>query len=741
MAGNSEQNPGSLIEILKSESRPLKERKAALRKLAELESREALNAIEEATNSDDEALRFYARRALKRLDGLFADRPADVSNGDSLKPNSASLTEEGAADSHSGEGSTDVDSAEAVRAHDGGEQLLSQTSAQSTAEEAFAPPPVTMPDAPAEDSLEPAARQFLDDIRGEGNIGKLVYRIQMAGELEDPSFIAPLQIFLSGSDNPQVIATILSVLGSFEDAALSGSMIPFLSHDDSRVRANAIEALGEAGNDDSIGYILPFMDDPDNRIKANAAKALWKFDESMVLKLLSDMAGSNAEGMQISAVHALGKINSDGARKILENLAAVKSAVVSTQAREQLDEIDARDRHKSDRTARLKAIIGEDENDESGSDSSSLRKSDGGGSERSSSKKSKGRSTAEHRESTGRGRKKGFFRRIIEFVAILVIIAILAGAVTYNYYPPGRLMMIAWLDQTLLSLAGIESGQSREPADAVTTQVSEVSKPSATASSSGTSAAGSTVASIPSASISQTAAPETASSAASSSVVVQTAAQKAAVAADSTQSATQINPGASGKAPAATAVVSSPPAPIAAEESVAAVSTPVASAVSPAAVSTPVSTPDSTASATSTVVQATAKTDAADTDTTADPLKPLPGLKGDVQKIYIAMSDAYNRKNIDDYMVLYDEGYSYLGNSHEIVRKVISEEFSFGPKLVMYLDSIDITVRDATARVKVSYYYSGKTETGVELDREFSLTARTDTLVKENGKWRIRHSE
>lgn len=766
MAEKQQLKQDELISILRDGSRPLELRKKALSQLAEAESREAVMAIEEATNSSDEALRFYARRAMKRLDGLFAGFAAEETSPE--LPQESEAEEISAADSSQEEEEaapepfieTQGEEEETVT------EDLPQEEPESSSDESDYQ---TQDQTPEADTLEPAARQFLEEISSEGNVGKLVYRIQMAGELEDPSFIAPLRIFLQKSENPQVVATIISVFGTFDEPELSQVIIPFLSHSDSRVRANAIEALGEIGDQGSIEHIVPFMEDSDNRIKANAAKALWKFDDSLVMEVLSSMVSSSSEGMRISAAHALARINSDESRKLLQNLASAKGEVGAI-ARENLEEIDNRDRQRIDRTARLKAIIGEEEV-AAGSTEGSSAASKGDSRERSSKKSKKQRQSKDSSASqtaTGRPRK-GFFRRLVEIAVILLLLAAGTGAALYQYHPPARQQMMAWLDRTLLSLAGVEQRDPSQviasnetpvaeppavqtpvvpadkPASAVAASENRAVKPAKPAAESATSGRANTPS--VSASVSEPVkasakAPEKAQTVAA----VKTPEPKPAAPSVSPAKVDEAKPPQQSAAvrPVAEAAATSAASTVPAQPS--AVPAPQkepqkepqkvpekATVTAPAAVSqpTPVSVPLAESGAAAAGL--TGKKD--------DPMAPLPGLKGEVQKVYIDMTAAYNKKSLDDYMGLYDSAYTYLGNNADTVRKVIAEEFSFGPELVMSIDTIDITVRDTTARVKVSYFYCGKTVTGVELDREFSLTARTDTLIKENGKWRIRHSE
>lgn len=123
---------------------------------------------------------------------------------------------------------------------------------------------------------------------------------------------------LHAESEPQVKSQILRVIGTLG----SKSEIPILkkyAEDetlDYRIRANALEGLGFIDAPEVFDIICPFLKHSDNRIKANAVIAAWKRNPEMTFNAISDMIRSSNVAMRDSAAYGLLMLKSHD-RKII----------------------------------------------------------------------------------------------------------------------------------------------------------------------------------------------------------------------------------------------------------------------------------------------------------------------------------------------------------------------------------------------------------------------------------------
>lgn len=114
-----------------------------------------------------------------------------------------------------------------------------------------------------------------------------------------------LKQFISSSEEPQLRATALALLGLSRDRSMSPLYLDLCKSADDRIRANAIEALIPLDISEKRVIFKELLNDNSPRVCANALLGLWLSDDQDTLSLLYGLLKSDDSKMRASAAFAI----------------------------------------------------------------------------------------------------------------------------------------------------------------------------------------------------------------------------------------------------------------------------------------------------------------------------------------------------------------------------------------------------------------------------------------------------
>ena len=128
-------------------------------------------------------------------------------------------------------------------------------------------------------------------------------------------------------DRWYVVRNLVRMLGTVGDESVVETMLPFLSHEDSRVRKEAILSLLKIGSDKSFDSLILTLNDQDSAVQTMAINALTEIGQKRAAPILDNFLKKGASIGQIPkkrAIEALGKIGGEDTAATLAALVEKK---------------------------------------------------------------------------------------------------------------------------------------------------------------------------------------------------------------------------------------------------------------------------------------------------------------------------------------------------------------------------------------------------------------------------------
>lgn len=130
--------------------------------------------------------------------------------------------------------------------------------------------------------------------------------------------IETIRHFMKCETDEYILATLISCFGRICNRASATELLPFLTHQDSRVRANAVDVLRFLDNPETYEFVAMLLNDENPRVRANAARFYKETDLEKYLDVLEKMLDSNDPGQVRSARFSLFWIRNDRAKTLLQ---------------------------------------------------------------------------------------------------------------------------------------------------------------------------------------------------------------------------------------------------------------------------------------------------------------------------------------------------------------------------------------------------------------------------------------
>lgn len=137
--------------------------------------------------------------------------------------------------------------------------------------------------------------------------------LKILKDTKNPEHRQRLVNLLSKEDDPYILSALISCAGQVHDPGeyISSKILPFLTHEDSRVVSNAIEVISMQDSD-LIKYSLKnFLFSKIPRQAMNAALGFYKSGEEQIFDFILSKAKSPEIYWHPSAIYAIGHINNE----------------------------------------------------------------------------------------------------------------------------------------------------------------------------------------------------------------------------------------------------------------------------------------------------------------------------------------------------------------------------------------------------------------------------------------------
>jgi len=282
-----------LFEIYNNGSN--KEKEQVCLRLFDIGDESALPMLKRATNDEDNAIRYAAKKAINNIFCKISQKNRTPSF--EAPPGAAAVTPK----------AHDIRSARPPAAKKGALDFSDILEIVERSDSAPAP-------AAAQETrqLEEIDMAFLvldlsnnsAALRAEA-VSKLLYATRETRGVKEA--VKYLVERLHVENEPQVKSQILRVIGTLGSKTEIAILKKYAEDEtlDYRIRANALEGLGSIDAPEVFDIICPFLKHSDNRIKANAVIAAWKRNPELTFNAISDMIKSSNVAMRDSAAYGL----------------------------------------------------------------------------------------------------------------------------------------------------------------------------------------------------------------------------------------------------------------------------------------------------------------------------------------------------------------------------------------------------------------------------------------------------
>ncbi|MHC5062607.1 MAG: HEAT repeat domain-containing protein [Planctomycetota bacterium] len=115
----------------------------------------------------------------------------------------------------------------------------------------------------------------------------------LQGQIESGENLTPILVPLLKSDDRQVVARAIALLGDSGDTKALDAVKAQASHESEEVRVEVVQSIGDLANDNAAELLEPFLQDPSNRVRLQLVQVIgnsleWRAAAPILVEALKD---------------------------------------------------------------------------------------------------------------------------------------------------------------------------------------------------------------------------------------------------------------------------------------------------------------------------------------------------------------------------------------------------------------------------------------------------------------------